>query len=150
MSSETRPTLVVVDDDPEDFLLVQTAVQRARLPLYVEGLRNGDELMRYLAGQPDRPDPLVPAMVILLDLNMPGKDGRACLREMKAHPTWAAIPIVIFSTSDSPDDIQHSYELHANSYICKPDDLTRLERILTTLYRYWFGVSTLSTQDSAT
>lgn len=147
MNSDTRPLLVVVDDDPEDFILVGTAVKRARLPLRVKGLNNGEALMTFLRECPDTVDPLSPSMVVLLDLNMPGKDGRSCLRDIKQNDRWADIPIIVFSTSDSPDDIQNSYELNANSYICKPDDLTRLERILTTLYRYWFGYSITSTQE---
>ncbi|GGX72310.1 response regulator [Saccharospirillum salsuginis] len=149
MSSDPIPTLVVVDDDPEDLLLVKTAVKRAGLPLTVEAIHNGNDLMTFLTDHPEHWDPMRPTMIILLDLNMPGKDGRSCLRELKAHPAWSSIPIVIFSTSDSPEDIQKSYELHANSYICKPDDLTRLERIIITLYRYWFGVSPVLTQESS-
>ncbi len=149
MISSTQPMLLVVDDDPEDFLLVKTAVTRARLPLQVKGLNDGDALIGYLKNRNDPADPLSPSMVILLDLNMPGKDGRSCLRELKQNPQWSDIPIIIFSTSDSPDDIQNSYKLNANSYICKPDDLTHLERILTTLYRYWFGYSLFPTQESS-
>lgn len=150
MISDTEPLLVVVDDDPEDLLLVKTAVKRAQLPLTVKGLSNGDALIRYLSERTRMPNPLTPDMVIMLDLNMPGKDGRSCLREIKQNRALADIPIIIFSTSDSPDDIQKSYELNANSYICKPDDLTHLERILTTLYRYWFGHSMQSEQEYAT
>lgn len=142
MTSDTQPVLLVVDDDPEDFLLVKTAAQRAQLPLTVRGLNDGEALLGYIKQRTHLPDPLSPTMVILLDLNMPGKDGRTCLQELKANPLWADIPIIIFSTSDSPDDIQKSYELNANSYICKPDDLNQLERILVSLYRYWFGDST--------
>ena len=65
------------------------------------------------------------------------------------YTSLADIPVVIFSTSDSPDDIQKSYELNANSYICKPDDLSQLERILSTLYRYWFGHSLSPAQEPA-
>jgi len=147
MSSEPMPTLVVVDDDPEDIFLVETAVKRASLPVSVHAIGNGNDLMAFLADHSEHGDPMRPTMVILLDLNMPGKDGRSCLRDLKTHPAWSSIPIIVFSTSDSPDDIQKSYELHANSYICKPDDLTRLERMLTTLYRYWFGVSPVIKQE---
>lgn len=150
MISDTELLLLVVDDDPEDFLLVKTAVKRALLPLSVKGLSNGDALMNYLRERTRVPDPLAPTMVILLDLNMPGKDGRSCLREIKANQSLADIPVIIFSTSESPDDIQKSYELNANSYICKPDDLSQLERILSTLYRYWFGYSLSSAQEPAT
>lgn len=147
MISDTEFLLLVVDDDPEDFLLVKTAVKRALLPLSVKGLSNGDALMSYLAERTRVPDPLAPTMVILLDLNMPGKDGRSCLRDIKANPSLADIPVIIFSTSESPDDIQKSYELNANSYICKPDDLSKLESILSTLYRYWFGHSLSPSQE---
>lgn len=148
MTSEFQPLLLVVDDDPEDLLLVKTAVKRAHLPMGVKGLSDGKTLMDFIEARTVIPDPLSPTMVVLLDLNMPGKDGRSCLRELKANPHWADIPIIIFSTSDSPDDIQKSYELNANSYICKPDDLTQLERILVTLYRYWFGNPMTSTQEA--
>lgn len=147
MTSKHQPMLLVVDDDPEDFLLVKTAVKRALIPLTVMGLNNGEALMGYLRERTDAQAPLASSMVILLDLNMPGKDGRSCLRDIKENAHWADIPIVIFSTSDSPDDIQKSYELNANSYICKPDDLDHLERILTTLYQYWFGYSMKSAQE---
>ncbi|MCH8532865.1 MAG: response regulator [Saccharospirillum sp.] len=148
MTSDSQPLLLVVDDDPEDLLLVRTAVKRAHLPLVVKGLQDGESLMGFVKNRNSIPDPLNPSMVILLDLNMPGKDGRSCLREIKQNTQWADIPIIIFSTSDSPEDIQNSYELHANSYICKPDDLIQLERILVTLYRYWFGPSMMSTQEA--
>lgn len=150
MISDATLQLLVVDDDPEDFILVRTAVKRALLPLCVTGLSNGDALMSYLAERTGVPDPMAPTMVILLDLNMPGRDGRSCLRDIKANPLLADIPVIIFSTSDSPDDIQKSYELNANSYICKPDDLSQLERILSTLYRYWFGYSLSPAQEPAT
>lgn len=139
MSFNNQPTLLVVDDDPEDFLLVQTAVKRAQLPLLVKGLSDGQMLMDFVLNRTDSADPCKPNMVVLLDLNMPGKDGRSCLRELKRNPLCSDIPVIIFSTSDSPEDILKSYELNANSYICKPDDVTQLERILTAIYHYWFG-----------
>lgn len=146
MTPDTEPLLLVVDDDPEDGVLVATAVQRSKLPMRVQRLADGDALMQFLQAAEPRD---LPRMVILLDLNMPGKDGRACLREIKADLRLADIPVLVFSTSDAPDDIQQSYALNANSYICKPDDLTHLERILTTLYRYWFDAARAAGPEAA-
>lgn len=148
MTIDSMPTLIVVDDDLEDQLLVKTAVRRANLPMRVQCLRTGNELMQWLQDSPGPFNPMAPTNVILLDLNMPGKDGRACLRELKSNPVWASIPVIVFSTSDAPDDIYHCYELNANSYICKPDDLTRLQHIITVVYRYWFGHTDRDLQES--
>jgi CheY-like chemotaxis protein len=129
---------MMVDDDPEDVLLVRTAVKRAALPIQVDRYSNAEKLLKALAGLTATRDPLKPDIIILLDLNMPGKGGRVCLQEIKANPEWSDIPVIIFSTSSSTEDIQQSYEHYANAYICKPDDLMRLEHIVTVLYDYWF------------
>lgn len=143
MSSESRARLIVVDDDPGDALLVKTAVRRTGLPLQVLSLPDGEALMHHLTGTERLPqsDPMVPALIIFLDLNMPRKDGRACLRELKSDPRFSDIPIIVFSTSNAVDDIEESYRLHANAYICKPDDLRSLEKTLNTVYRYWLSGS---------
>ncbi|WP_028671931.1 response regulator [Saccharospirillum impatiens] len=138
MNSKPWPVFVVVDDDPEDFLLVKTAVQRVKLPLQVVRFSSGDELMRGLPDLVANLDPLAPRVLILLDLNMPGKDGRACLKEIKSDARWSDVPIIIFSTSSSPEDINRCYEQKANSYISKPENMTQLEDIVKTLYQYWF------------
>jgi CheY-like chemotaxis protein len=136
--SESKAVLMMVDDDPEDVLLVRTAVKRAALPIQVDRYSNAEGLLEALAGLTAKRDPLAPNRIILLDLNMPGKGGRACLQDLKSNPGWSDIPVIIFSTSNSPEDVHQCYEHNANAYICKPDDLLRLEHIITVLYRYWF------------
>lgn len=130
----------MVDDDPEDILLVKIAAKRADIPLDICSLADGQALMEHLATL-DRKrivDGVAPDLLVFLDLNMPRKDGRSCLREIKSNPRYRDIPVIIYSTSDSPEDIQRSYELDANSYICKPGDLIKLETMLATIYQYWF------------
>lgn len=141
MTAELKRTLVMVDDDPEDILLVKTAIRRADLPLTVVSLYDGDALFDYLNSQmlADHPRSEQPPLIIFLDLNMPRLDGRKCLHRLKTNPGWADLPILVFSTSDAPDDIRRCYELSANSYICKPDDPRTLDSILSSVYQYWFG-----------
>lgn len=141
MTASANHTLVMVDDDPEDILLVKTAVRRSDLPLDVISLYDGDSLFAFLHRELGESPPaqLTPPMIVLLDLNMPRLDGRKCLQKIKQNPLWADLPVLIFSTSDAPDDIRRSYELNANSYICKPDDPNTLDKILSAVYRYWFG-----------
>lgn len=141
MTAELKRTLLMVDDDPEDILLVKTAVRRADLPLQVVSLYDGDALFNFLNKHPfETADTTgAPPLIVFLDLNMPRLDGRKCLQQIKANPDWVDLPILVFSTSDAPDDIRRCYELSANSYICKPDDPKALDKILSTIYHYWFG-----------
>lgn len=141
MITEVKRKLVMVDDDPEDILLVKTAIRRADIPLEVISLYDGDALFDYLDKiiDDDSLPSEVPPLVIFLDLNLPRLDGRKCLQRLKSNPNWVDLPILIFSTSDAPDDIRRCYELNANSYISKPDDPNALDNILSSVYQYWFG-----------
>jgi len=136
------PQLLVVDDDPEDMLLVRTAVNRSKLPLQVKCYGGGDEFLLVLDSMARDGAQIVDItspFIVFLDLNMPRKDGRSCLIDIRRDERFAGIPVIVFSTSKSDEDILKSYELGANSYICKPDDLESLERIIKEVYRYWFG-----------
>lgn len=141
MTTEVKRKLIMVDDDPEDILLVKTAIRRADIPLEVVSIYDGDALFNYLNDiiTDDTLPTEVPPLVIFLDLNMPRLDGRKCLQQLKSNPNWVDLPILIFSTSDAPDDIRRCYELNANSYISKPDDPKALDTILSSVYQYWFG-----------
>ncbi|PTY37836.1 hypothetical protein BGP77_15290 [Saccharospirillum sp. MSK14-1] len=141
MMTETKHKLLMVDDDPEDILLVKTAIRRAEVPLEVISLYDGDALFEYLnetITEGVLPTE-IPPLIVFLDLNMPRLDGRKCLQRLKENPNWVDLPILVFSTSDAPDDIRRCYELNANSYISKPDDPKALDTILSSVYQYWFG-----------
>ena len=140
--SKDIPQLLVVDDDPEDLLLIRTAVNRSKVPLQVNCYGGGEEFLLALDTLVEESAPVVGGgslLIVFLDLNMPRKDGRSCLKDIRRDDRYTDIPVIVFSTSASDEDILRSYELGANSYICKPDDLESLERIIKEVYRYWFG-----------
>lgn len=135
-----RPTVILMaDDDADDRLLAQDALAESKIPNELHFVENGEELMDYLhrrgkfsAASAPRPG------LILLDLNMPKKDGREALREMKASPDLRRIPVVILTTSKADTDIGHSYDLGANSFISKPVSFDALVGVMRSLGHYWF------------
>jgi len=134
--------ILVADDDPEDSLLIKEAFQEG---LLVNGLRfveDGEELLDYLRHQGKYEDPLLSPRpgIILLDLNMPKKDGREALREMKADPGLRSIPVVVLTTSKAEEDIIRSYDLGANSYITKPVTFLGLVNAVKGLGKYWLEI----------
>ncbi|MFS2317301.1 response regulator [Maricaulis sp. D1M11] len=152
MSSENRLfTILMVDDDPDDRLLFKEACEEVRLRNPIEFLENGEQLIDYLkrqgdyAGRSGEPYP----GVILLDLNMPLKDGREALEEIKSDPDLRHIPIVVLTTSKSEDDILSSYGLGASSYIVKPISLDRLMRVVNSIGEYWVEIVQVPSADVA-
>jgi CheY-like chemotaxis protein len=133
-------TVLMADDDPDDRMLAQEAWEENRLdnPLYF--VEDGEQLMDYLyrRGQyAHLTDEHLPSL-ILLDLNMPKKDGREALKEIKADPTLRRIPVVVLTTSKAEEDIFRTYDLGVNSYITKPVTFEGLIGVVKTLSRYWF------------
>ncbi|HEY5219970.1 MAG TPA: response regulator [Gemmatimonadaceae bacterium] len=133
--------ILIADDDEDDRLLIKQALEESHLSNDVRYVEDGEELMDYLhrqgkyageTGKAPRPG------LILLDLNMPKKDGRECLREIKADEELCDIPIVVLSTSREEEDITRSYKLGVNSFITKPVTFTGLVEALKVLGRYWF------------
>jgi CheY-like chemotaxis protein len=142
-------TILMVDDDPDDFFLAREAFKDNGLPIDFQLLSDGEELMDYLyrrgkfADLAERPFPCL----ILLDLNMPKKDGREALSEIRNEPDFRRIPIVIFTTSMEESDISRSYELGANSYITKPATFEDLSKVMKKLGEYWLDVVKLPDQN---
>lgn len=135
-------SIVLADDDPDDRKLTQDAFSENRLANDFHAVEDGEELMDYLLRrgkyEPMQGDPL-PGL-ILLDLNMPRKDGREALKEIKAHPDLRRIPIVVLTTSKAEEDILRSYDLGVNSYVTKPVTFKSLVELIKVLGRYWFEV----------
>ncbi len=135
-------TILMADDDADDCLLVQEALRESKQPHDLRIVRDGQQLLDYLRGRGDyekshdapRPD------LILLDLNMPRKDGREALGELKADPRFRSIPIVVLTTSTARDDIGFCYRMGVNSYITKPATFRGLVELLSTLCKYWFEI----------
>lgn len=126
--------ILIADDDLDDQLLVKTAFKKNNIDIPLTFVDNGEELISFFS---DNPSINLPSF-ILLDLNMPKKNGKDCIIELKQSARLKNIPIVIFSTSSQIEDIEHTYDLGASSYIHKPTDFDDLKKIVNTLGDYWF------------
>ena len=134
--------ILIADDDPEDCMFIRDAFKEG---LLVNGLRfvgDGEELMDYLhhQGKYRNPSSSPRPGIILLDLNMPKKDGREALKEIKSDPDLRSIPVVILTTSKEEEDILRSYDLGANSYITKPVTFPGLVNAMKSLGKYWLQI----------
>ena len=134
-------TILMADDDSDDRMLAEDAMRESRLGNAFRCVEDGQELMDYLtrSGKYATQDAPRPGL-ILLDLNMPKKDGRQALREIKSHPDLRTIPVVILTTSKTDEDVLRSYDLGANSFITKPVTFDRLVEIVRALGMYWFQI----------
>jgi len=138
----SRPKVILMaEDDADDRLLAQDALSECGLAGDLHFVENGEELLDYLfqrgkyAGQDEAPRPLL----ILLDLNMPRKDGREVLKEIKADPSLRSIPVVVLTTSRADTDVDRIYQLGANSFITKPARFDSLVEIMKIVTEYWFN-----------
>ncbi len=149
MPSQGKPVVIMLaEDDDDDFLLTKQAFEECRVLNTLKRVSDGEELMDYLRRQGKFQDPATSPEVgvILLDLNMPRKDGREALREIKADPALRHYPIVVLTTSKSEEDVVRSYEVGISSYIRKPVGFDALVRALTVFSQYWFEIVELPTQ----
>ncbi len=137
--------ILFVEDDPEDRMLTEDAIMENTPSYPVRFLENGEQLLEYLnhKGQfwdsQDNPFP----GVIVMDLNMPRLDGREALSQIKQHPKFKSIPVIILTTSHSSQDIENCYRLGANSYITKPNNFRKLVEIMDQIKEYWFNLNKL-------
>jgi chemotaxis family two-component system response regulator Rcp1 len=140
--------ILLVEDSPADIELTRQAFAEARIANEVSVVNDGDAALRYLCRQDPyahvrRPD------LIMLDLNLPKKDGRELLVELKHHPELCMIPVVVLTTSASDDDVRLAYREHVNSYIRKPVRLLEFINVVRTIDEYWLGLVTLPPGDGA-
>ncbi len=135
-------TILMADDDPDDCMLAREALAESRLANDLRFVSDGEELLDYLhhRGKYAQPSSSPRPGLILLDLNMPKKDGREALKEIKANPNLRYIPIVVLTTSKAEEDIHRSYDLGANSFIVKPVTFSSLVEVMKTLRKYWFEI----------
>jgi CheY-like chemotaxis protein len=135
-------TILLADDDPDDRKLTHDAFMENRLANEFHAVEDGEELMDYLHRRGKYESLRGEALpgLVLLDLNMPRKDGREALKEIKADPELRRIPIVVLTTSKAEEDILRSYDLGVNSYVTKPVTFKSLVELIKVLGRYWFEV----------
>lgn len=139
--SKESIVILMADDDDDDYLLTQKALQQSKLLNTLIRVRDGEELLDYLYKRGEFKDVVCARPgVILLDLNMPRKDGREALKEVKSDPNLKDIPVVVFTTSKAEEDIYKSYKLGVNSFITKPVTFENLIQVMKTLGKYWFEI----------
>lgn len=130
--------ILLVEDNPGDVELTQDALRRSKVATRVAVVNDGEDAMQYLqtSGGDGQPTP----DLVLLDLNLPRKDGMEVLREMKEDPKLRHIPVVILTTSEAERDILLSYRLGANCFISKPVDLDEFRKVVETIDDFWFTI----------
>lgn len=145
--TNARPiTILMADDDADDRLLTKEAFEASRLANELRFVEDGVELLDYLYRRGKYGDPASSPRpsIILLDLNMPKKDGREVLAEIRKDPQFSHIRIIILTTSKAEEDIVRSYDLGATSYITKPVTFESMVDVVRTLGRYWLEIVELA------
>jgi CheY-like chemotaxis protein len=136
----TQPIeILLVEDNPGDADLARVALGRSEVPNTLSVVDDGEKAMDYLRREGAYPGVPRPDL-ILLDLNLPRKDGREVLAEVKVDPSLKRIPVVILTTSHAEEDVLRSYDLHANCYITKPIDLSQFRRVVKSIEDFWLTV----------
>jgi CheY-like chemotaxis protein len=145
-TSAGRPIqILLAEDNPDDIELTVEALKDSRVRNRLIVVKDGEEAISYLQGKGKYQHAVRPDL-ILLDLNMPKKNGRDVLREIKNDPKLKRIPVVILTTSQAEDDIAHTYDLHANCYITKPVDFNQFLKVVKSIEDFWLTVVKLPPQ----
>ncbi len=145
MTGSGSQTILIVEDSDDDYMATVRAFKKANLMNPVQRCTNGDHALDYLfqRGEFSGTDKAPRPNIILLDLNLPGTDGKEVLRMIKAEPALQKIPVIVLTTSNAQQDIEQCYAAGANSYVQKPVDLVGFIQSVARLTDYWFNVSIL-------
>jgi len=128
--------LLIAEDSDEDFEVLKLLMQQMKVQNPIHRCTNGDKVLDFVYQEGEQPAASLPS-VILLDLNLPGTDGREVLEQLKQDQSFKEIPIVVFTTSSNPKDIEFCYQKGANGYLIKPVDSAELERTVQAFVDYW-------------
>jgi two-component system, response regulator len=141
MKQEEPLFLLIAEDDPDDRILIAKAFKDSAIENRIQFVEDGEELMDFLSGRNKfKNNPYQEPALILLDLNMPKKDGREALREIKANPNLKHIPVIVLTTSGSGEDVLYSYRLGVNSYITKPIKFPAFIEAVKVIGQYWLNL----------
>jgi CheY-like chemotaxis protein len=142
--------ILMADDDPDDRIMTKEALEENFLLNELRFTEDGAELMDYLKrrGKYSNPESSPRPGVILLDLNMPKKDGRECLKEIKSDDELKSIPVIVLTTSKAEEDILRTYDLGVNSFVTKPVTFVELVEVMKNLGNYWFDIVQLPKYNS--
>ena len=136
--------VLLVEDNPGDVRLTQEAFKEAKMSINLDVTMDGAEAIKFLRKQAPYEDTVIPDL-ILLDLNLPKKDGREVLKEIKTDDMLKRIPVVVLTTSNAEQDIMKSYNLHVNCYINKPVDFEKFFDIIQKIEEFWLSTAILPT-----
>jgi len=140
LTPDARPIdILLVEDDPGDVLITREALELSKVTNNLAVVNDGEQALAYLRQQGDFADATRPGL-ILLDLNLPRRDGREVLAEIKADPELRRIPVVVLTTSQAEEDILRSYDLHANAFVSKPVDFDRFVEVVRQVDEFFFTV----------
>jgi CheY-like chemotaxis protein len=147
VQSAGRPIeILLVEDNPGDVRLTQEALKEDKVANNLHVVKDGVEAMRFLRREAPYADAPKPDLV-LLDLNLPKKDGREVLAEVKRDPELGRIPVVVLTSSQADEDICRAYRLNCNCYVAKPVDFDQFSRVIKAIDAFWFTVVTLPPRD---
>ncbi len=147
MPVTTPIEILMVEDSPGDARLTMEALKEAKVLNRISVVEDGVEAMAFLRREGKHTEAPRPDL-ILLDLNLPKKDGREVLAEIKTDPALADIPVVVLTTSQAEQDVLRSYQLHANCYVTKPVDLTQFMSVIKSVESFWLTVARLPRAES--
>jgi CheY-like chemotaxis protein len=139
---KTTPEILMVDDNPADIDLTSEVLAQSQQHFHVNAVNDGEEAISFLRRRGKYVKAPVPDLVVL-DLNLPRKDGCEVLANIKADPALAKIPVVIFTTSQANSDISRSYKLGANCYLRKPGNLPEFVAVVQSMAKFWLGFASL-------
>lgn len=139
MTNLSPVEILLVDDDEGDVILTKRALDKSKIKINLHVCHDGVEALQFLRKQDPYSDAVRPDL-ILLDLNMPRKDGKETLEEIRTDDTLKEIPIVILTTSSDEEDIAKTYKLGCNCYVTKPVDIEQLIKILNSMSEFWFTI----------
>ncbi len=137
-NNKDKPRVLLVEDNPGDIRLTQEALKESKMDIHLDVVSDGEQAIDFLMKRGKYTDSIRPH-IILLDLNLPKKNGIEVLKEVKAHESLRKIPVIVLTTSDADHDISKAYSLHANCYILKPVDFDDFAKAIRLIEVYWFN-----------
>ncbi|MBP7389732.1 MAG: response regulator [Chitinophagales bacterium] len=141
--NKEKPRILLVEDNPGDIRLTQEALKESQLDIHLDVVSDGEQAIDFLNKKNKYVDAVRPH-IILLDLNLPKKNGIEVLKEIKVQDGLKAIPVIVLTTSDADHDISKAYSLHANCYILKPVDFDDFAKVIQLIELYWFNTVQLA------
>jgi chemotaxis family two-component system response regulator Rcp1 len=140
--TEKPVEILLAEDNPGDVRLTQEAFKRAKVRTHLNLASDGESALAFLRRKGEYSKAVRPDLIIL-DLNMPGKDGREVLKEVKKDPALDCIPVIVLTSSAAEDDVVNSYKLHASCYISKPADLNSFNAVVRSIEHFWLTTARL-------